>query len=70
MMGYSAGHANYRGDQRQIVGEVKGPTTYGGFVVAVGAEYDAATDRTRVSFAHCRTNSDGSITLPDVGASS
>lgn len=44
-------HAAYRGDCTHIVGEVKGPTTYGQYQTAVDAVYDAATDRTRVGFA-------------------
>ncbi|GAA4849495.1 hypothetical protein ACFQ34_33805 [Pseudonocardia benzenivorans] len=32
------------------VGRVMGPDLAGGFVVATGAEYDPATDKTRVSF--------------------
>lgn len=49
---HSAGSANYAGDVRHIVGEIKGPTTYRTAVLAVGAEYDADTDRTRVTFVH------------------
>ena len=44
-------HATYRGDCSHIVGEVKGPTTYGQYQTAVDASYDPATDRTRVGFA-------------------
>lgn len=44
-------HATYRGDCTHIVGEVKGPTTYGQHQTAVTAVYDEATDRTRVGFA-------------------
>lgn len=64
MRAHTAGHATYQGDVRSIVGEVKGPTTYGGYVVAVAAAYSLTSDRTRVSFAHCRRNADGSISLP------
>lgn len=46
------GYANYRGDQRHIVGEVKGPTTYGSVLIAIEADYDQVADRTRVRFAH------------------
>lgn len=49
---HSAGVANYPGDVRSMVGEIKGPTTYGGYVVAVAAVYDAEQDRTQVAFGH------------------
>ncbi len=49
-------HANYPGDARHIVGEVKGPNTFGEFLTAVDAEYDPATDRTRVGFAYTTTH--------------
>lgn len=44
-------HVTYKGDQRHIVGEVKGPTTYGQLQTAVDATYDVAVNRTRVGFA-------------------
>lgn len=43
-------HANYRGDVRHIISEVKGPGLNGRQWVATGAEYDPAADRTRVEF--------------------
>ncbi|HEY2088566.1 MAG TPA: hypothetical protein VGH54_21425 [Mycobacterium sp.] len=43
-------HANYRGDRRQALGQVVGPTTYGHHMVVVDAAYDPATDRTRLGF--------------------
>lgn len=46
------GVATYNGDCSHIVGEVKGPTTYGRPLVAASAEYDAATDKTKVRFFH------------------
>jgi hypothetical protein len=49
---HAAGHLNYRGDLRSIVGELKGPTTFGSVVVATVAEYDVDTDRTRVAFGY------------------
>ena len=53
MKRHKAGCANYRGDVRSMIGEVKGPTTYGdNYLVAVAAEHDAAADRTKVYFAH------------------
>lgn len=70
MTRHRAGVATFRGDVRSMVGEVKGPTTYGSYLVASSAEYDATTNTTRVEFAHCRTNSDGSISLPDLGVQS
>ena len=44
-------HATYPGDCTHIVGEVKGPTTYGQLQVAVSAEFDPSADSTRVGFA-------------------
>lgn len=52
MTRHSAGRATYRGDVRSIVGEVKGPTTYGSQVVAVDAVYDEASNTTWVAFVH------------------
>lgn len=70
---HPAGSANYAGDVRSMVGEVKGPTTYGGCVVAVAAVYDAAQGRTKVAFGHCLEGdlpravvSDGVVRLPGV----
>ena len=31
---YVAGHANYRGDQSSLLGQLRGPTTYGSVVIA------------------------------------
>lgn len=45
------GFANFRGDQRQILGEgAKGPSYTGEYLWPVTAEYDPETDRTRVGF--------------------
>lgn len=46
------GYANYRGDQRHMVGELKGPTTYGSLLIVVDADYDPQANRTRARFAH------------------
>lgn len=43
--------ANYKGDVTHMVGEVKGPNLLREWFTAVTAEYDSATDRTRVGFA-------------------
>lgn len=51
---YHAGVAHFTGDVRSIVGEVKGPTTYGSMVCADSADYDADADRTTVQFVHVR----------------
>lgn len=48
--------ANYPGDARSILGEVKGPNTIGEFLTAVAADYDPATDTTRVGFAYTTTD--------------
>jgi len=40
----------YGGDQRHIIGEVKGPNTMGEYVTAVSADYDPDTHSTRVGF--------------------
>lgn len=45
------GCARYAGDHRHIVGQVKGPTTYGQAVIACEASYDSGADRTTVRFA-------------------
>jgi hypothetical protein len=43
--------ANYPGNVVDSVGDVKGPNTLGEWLTAVGADYDPATDVTRVGFA-------------------
>lgn len=48
--------ANYNGDVTHIVGEIKGPNTWGERLTAVSADYDAASDQTRVGFAFTTTN--------------
>jgi hypothetical protein len=50
---HAAGVAHFAGDSRAMVGEVKGPATYGGYVVATAAVYDADRNRTTVAFGHC-----------------
>lgn len=49
-------YATYPGDTTHIIGEVKGPNTWGERLTAVTAEYDATTDKTRVGFAYTTTN--------------
>lgn len=44
--------ATYPGDNRHVIGEVKGPNTLGEALRAVTAEYDPATDSTRVGFSY------------------
>lgn len=39
-----------------MVGEVKGPTTYGQVLVATDAVYDAASDTTQVKFSQLRAD--------------
>ena len=34
------------------MGEVRGPTTYNSMVIAIEAEYNPETNKTRVKFAH------------------
>jgi hypothetical protein len=58
---YRAGFVTYPGDCRHLVGEVKGPTTYGSFLVAVSAVYDPDADRTRVGFAHLAKTDAGGV---------
>lgn len=52
MTRHRAGRAHYPGDVRHMAErhEVKGPTTFGPFVIADAATYDPATDRTTVEF--------------------
>lgn len=49
---HPAGFATYPGDVSGILGEVKGPTTFGSVVIAAGAEYDPDTDSTHVAFVY------------------
>jgi hypothetical protein len=71
---HPAGIAHYRGDVRVMLGEIKGPNTYGGYVVATAAIYDPETGLTEVAFSHCRpedleravTNENGLACLPGV----
>jgi hypothetical protein len=42
---------NYSGDVRHIIGEVKGPNLLDEVLTAVTADYDEASDTTRVGFA-------------------
>ncbi len=46
----NAGHATYPGNVEDIVGDVKGPNLLGEYLLAVEAEHDPATDKTRVGF--------------------
>lgn len=50
----NAGHATYPGNVETILGEVKGPNLLREFLVAVDAEYDPVTDKTRVGFDYAR----------------
>lgn len=47
---------NYPGNVTHIVGEVKGPNTFGEHLTAVTAEYDAGSNSTRVGFAYATVN--------------
>jgi len=49
---HDAGFCTYIGNHESLVGEVRGPLTYGGMVIAVEAEYNPETNKTRVKFAH------------------
>lgn len=49
---HPAGWAYYPGDVTRMVGEIKGPLTYGGYVVAIAAVYNADAGRSAVKFAH------------------
>ena len=51
----AARFANYSGDVTHIVGEIKGPNTWGERMTAVSADYDGAADSTRVGFAFTTT---------------
>lgn len=74
MTRYKAGTATYRGNHTGMVGEVKGPTTYGQMLVATDAVYDAVTDRTQVQFSHLgegerlRRDEFGIVRVASVGA--
>jgi hypothetical protein len=48
--------ATYPGDVTHIVGEIKGPNTWGEYMTALTAEHDPATDKTRVGFAFTTTH--------------
>lgn len=52
----AARYATYPGDTTHIIGEVKGPNTWGEHLTAVTAEYDHTTDKTRVGFAYTTTH--------------
>lgn len=64
---YRAGAATYPGDCRSIVGEAKGPTTFGTRVAASTAAYDESANTTRVDFLtlaegdYLIRNSDGTV---------
>lgn len=44
--------ATYSGDHRESVGQVMGPNTLGELLTVVRADYNAATDKTRLGFAY------------------
>ncbi|MFE4229165.1 hypothetical protein ACFRJ8_14900 [Arthrobacter sp. NPDC056886] len=56
MSNTSARFATYPGDTTHIIGEIKGPNTWGERLTAVTADYDPAADQTRVGFAYTTTN--------------
>lgn len=68
------GRATYHGNCTHMVGEVKGPTTYGQMLVATDAVYDAVTDQTQVQFSVCtqderfRRDEFGIVRVSSVGA--
>lgn len=43
---FAPGAATYNGNVGHIIGEVKGPTTYGTWLVAAQTVYDSVTDTT------------------------
>lgn len=49
-IGHRAGHANVHGDQRHMIGEIAGPTTFDRMAIVTGATYNPLTDRTRVAY--------------------
>jgi hypothetical protein len=49
---HRAGRATYNGPVDNIVGELRGPTTYGAMLVATEQTYDEASDTTVIEFAH------------------
>ena len=56
MTNQPARFANYNGDVSHMVGEVKGPNTWGERLTAKSANYDSTTNQTRVGFAFTTTN--------------
>ena len=54
--------ANYPGDVRHIVGEIKGPNLLREHLTAVDAQYDAVADMTRVGFAFTTTHDYADVT--------
>lgn len=64
---HPSGFVTYRGDCRHMAGEIKGPTTYGSYLIAVATEYDAEADRTRVAFAYCRQDDVDSAVRDEFG---
>lgn len=65
MKRHRAGSATYPGDARAIVGEIKGPLTFGGLVVAESAAFDGST--TTVTFGHMRREDVAGARLDDHG---
>lgn len=56
--------ANYPGDRTQgVIGQRMGPNTTGEYLWVVAAEYDAATDKTRLGFSYINP-------WPDLGGAS
>lgn len=52
----AARYATYPGDTTHIIGEVKGPNTWGEHLTAVTAEYNPDSNTTRVGFNYTTTN--------------
>jgi len=58
--------ASYNGDVTEAVGRIVGPNTLGEWMQVVAADYDASTDRTRLSFAfNVRRDADGLHLIAD-----
>lgn len=67
MSRHPAGRAHYAGDRRGIVGEIKGPTTFGSYVVAVAAEFDAEANTSTVYFAYLPQTGTAKTTVDEFG---
>lgn len=56
MTAAAARFATYPGDTTHIIGEVKGPNTWGEHLTAVTADYNPETNSTRVGFNYTTTH--------------